>query len=584
MPTTVSVIARKLAQSLLLSILGLLCSLSTLAVGLNSSHGRCNNNQAHPGCVELAFLGIRDQYSGLHHSVARSNSHIHPLKVLYHRLSGHFSNDVASAHSGVTAQRFKLPDSLLYRNFELRAKPVIDEPTYPKSIIPKHTTVDYENLLRSHDPDQINYNTRLRDMPGIDFSAIDNVYGRIFDRRVLMKQLRYFLERDEFHSIKRLLSDNRFVLTKEDCWLLAHDVDHLLQVRLGYKEPTEDNLEETLPFLVARYVLQHLIPQDRLTLCKYKWLNPKEMPEKVPDYTEDYEEPKGTPENPIRVEDTVAYRKIMGRLQGVQPYLRLKLMKELFLRMYRAKRNKLFECLWKYQKLKPPPKITRKNKTRNKVNVDRISPFLARPTRCTEEIVRQHTEHFAEAVNKGDLATACRLLKRYVRRIDWKNNLPLQEKFMSLFAEMHRCRKYHPEVLRKLRILYWSTVKFRKVLIKINEPMMVQEAGKTMKELYEEQLENWRKRTNAKNDELMRKRGVDMDKVRDFSNVYGFDWIPALYPEECEAGLKAQEERINKLRKKAAWVAEELQRRRARELGDDDEPVRTKGKTPTLWV
>ncbi|EDO06768.1 putative integral membrane protein [Babesia bovis T2Bo] len=470
-----------------------------------------------------------------------------------------------------------------HRTFTVFAKPVITEKTYPKSMIPKHATVDYENLLRSHDPEQINYNTRLRDMPGVDMSAIDNVYGRIYDRKVLIKQLRYFLERDEFHSIKRLLSDNRLVLLASDCQCFVKDVDHLLQVRLGYTEPTEDNIDKTQPFLVARYVLQHLIPQDRQNLSCYKWLDPKQIPPNVPEYSEDYEQPKGTPENPINVEDTVAYRKIMTRLNGLQPYMRLKLLKELYLRIYRAKRGKLFECLWKYQRLKPEAENSRKRKVRNKVNIDRVSPFLSRPVRCTDEMVKEYTAHFEEAVNKGDIATACRLLKRYVRRIDWKNNLGLMLKFKNLFSEMHKSRKYTPEQLRHLRILYWSTVKFRKVLIKINEPGMVREAGRSMKELYEEQLQQWRDRTNKKNDELMKKRGIDMDKVRDFSNIYGIDWVPILYPKEYEEGLKKHEKRLEKLRARAEWIKNELARRRAREHGDGDDPVRTKGKTPTLW-
>ncbi|GFE53616.1 hypothetical protein BaOVIS_010200 [Babesia ovis] len=495
--------------------------------------------------------------------------------------SGRIDNITDNSNGG-------LPPSIsaptAYRTFTVYAKPVITEKSRPRSLIPKHVTVDYENLLRSHDPEQINYNTRLRDMPGVDMSAIDNIYGRIYDKRVLIKQLRYFLERDEFHAIKRLLSENRLVLSSADCQSFVKDVDHLLQVRLGYTEPTEENIEQTMPFLVARYVLQHLIPQDRQNLSRYKWLEPKYMPKDVPAYTEDYEEPKASPENPMMVEDTIAYRKIMHRLRGLQPYLRLKLLKELYLRMYRAKREKLLDCLWKYQRLKPTYEKARRRKVRNKINIDRVSPFLARPVRCTDEMVKEYTAHFEEAVNKGDIATACRLLKRYVRRIDWKNNMDLMFKFKNLFAEMHRSRKYSLEQLRHLRILYWSTVKFRKVLIKMNEPGMVRDAGRTMKELYEEQLENWRQRTNKKNDELMKKRGVDMDKVRDFSNIYGFDWIPILYPEEYEEGLKKYEQRIEKLRRKADWVKMELARRRTRELGEGDEPVRKKGKTPTLWI
>lgn len=122
--------------------------------------------------------------------------------------------------------------------------------------------------------------------------------------------------------------------------------------------------------------------------------------------------------------------------------------------------------------------------------------------RCTDEIVKLYTGHFEDAVNKQDLATACRLINRfaryeyeilmYFRRIIFIDNFPLIRKFMSLFAEIHACKKYNLQALKRLRATYWSTVKKHKFLIRYNEPMMIMEAGKTLKDLYEEQLEEYR--------------------------------------------------------------------------------------------
>ncbi|XP_954523.1 uncharacterized protein TA19360 [Theileria annulata] len=452
-------------------------------------------------------------------------------------------------------------------------KPIYETMPPPKSLIPKRIHLDYENLLRSHDPSKINFNTRLCDFPGVEIRDIDNLYGKIYDRRVLMKQMRYFLERDDFNSIWRLMEYNRDVFNRRDCDLLVKDFDHLMFARLKYEYPEPENLDRTMPFLVSRYVLQHVLQQDLESRLNYKWLEPGEIPEKLPKYSEDYVEPKASPENPIHVRDTAAYRSLMNRLENYDENLRLCAVRDLFHRLIECKRKKLTKSLRRFQRLKPFKSLSYRRKVANKIDIDRVSPFLSKPMRCTDEIVKIYTDHFEEAVNKQDLATACRLLNRYSRRIIFIDKFPLLRKFMRLFAEIHASKKYNLQALKWLRSTYWSTVKRHKFLIRYNEPMMVMEAGKTLKDLYEEQLEQYRKRRDAINDEKMKKMGVNMDEVRDFSNAYGEDWIPILYPKEFEEGIKYQQERLDKLRKKAEKELNEERRRRSYEDYEMEEEI-----------
>ncbi|UKK00139.2 hypothetical protein MACK_000209 [Theileria orientalis] len=452
--------------------------------------------------------------------------------------------------------------------WELYEKPIYTQTPLPNSSIPKHIPLDYENLLRSHDPSVINYNTTLTGLPGVNIKDIDDLYGKIYDHKVLMKQLRYFLENDDFSSINRLMKYNKDVLNKEECELLVNDFEHLIHHRLKYEYPEPENLERTMPFLVGRYVLQYVLQQDLESKLNYVWLKPGEVPE-VPEYKEDYVEPKASPEKKIHVKDTVAYRSLMKRLNEYDERMRLCAVRDLYHKLIECKRKKLVRCLRKFQRLRPFRSLTYRRKVANKVNIDRVSPFLSRPMRCTDEIVKEYTDHFEEAVNKQDLATACYLLNRYSRRIIFIDKFPLLCKFMRLFAEIHACKKYDQHMLKKLRSFYWSSVKRKKFMIRYNEPMMIMEAGKTMKDMYEEQLEQYRRYRDKKNDEKMKKMGIDMDKVRDFSNAYGMDWIPILYPEEYQEALEYHRKRLEKLRKKALKVENEIKRKRRFDYGED---------------
>ncbi|KAK2197178.1 hypothetical protein BdWA1_000177 [Babesia duncani] len=457
----------------------------------------------------------------------------------------------------------------------VRGKPSIRLPPVDRSKLPKDIELDYENILRSNDPSIINYNTRLTGFPGIDIRKVDNLYGRIYDSRVLIRQLRYFLERDDFHSVPRLLRDNKYILNRQVCAAFSNDIFHLLHVRLKYRLPEKETLDEDTRFLVSRYVSQHILQQDLESRLYYRWLEPGEIPPKVPSFDPEYREPNATPEKPIHVKDTIAYRKLIQRVEDLDENVRLKTLRELYYRLLHSKKNKLLGSLWRYQKLKECHRLGYFRKVRNKVDIDRISPFLSRPLRCTDEISKLYTGHFEEAIDKKDLATACWILKRYTRYIDCKNRVDLFKKFVKLFEEVHECKKYNQDALKLLRGLYRTTITRRKVLIKWNEPLLVRDADKSMKELYEEQLEAYRKRRDARNIELCERRGINVKEVEDFSNVYGEDWIPILYPEEYKEQLEKQKHRLDKLRAKVQWIRSVEQEKKRKEQSYEPDEVIT---------
>eukprot|EP00918_Siedleckia_nematoides_P048245 GHVU01105727.1.p1 GENE.GHVU01105727.1~~GHVU01105727.1.p1 ORF type:complete len:202 (+),score=25.30 GHVU01105727.1:1534-2139(+) len=78
--------------------------------------------------------------------------------------------------------------------------------------------IDYEAVLRQYDPRFVNYKTSLRQAlnGSIDLTQFDNVFGKIWDRKVLLKQLYYFLAVDDIYTARRMLIENAKVLTRED--------------------------------------------------------------------------------------------------------------------------------------------------------------------------------------------------------------------------------------------------------------------------------------------------------------------------------------------------------------------------------
>ncbi|CEL93086.1 unnamed protein product [Vitrella brassicaformis CCMP3155] len=102
--------------------------------------------------------------------------------------------------------------------------------TIPRTMRPPKVPRDYERLLESRSPEDINYNTRLRDRDDVDIYQIDHLYGRITDKDVLLKNMEYLMFQDDFRSVYRLLRDNPDVFTKEEASRILHNCVRLIPV------------------------------------------------------------------------------------------------------------------------------------------------------------------------------------------------------------------------------------------------------------------------------------------------------------------------------------------------------------------
>ncbi|SJK85806.1 conserved Plasmodium protein, unknown function [Babesia microti strain RI] len=431
-------------------------------------------------------------------------------------------------------------------SWQCYAKPIITTPVLSKDVLKKQVFLDYENILRSHDPSFINYNTRLSSIPGINIENIDNLYGRIYDRKVLLKQLDYFFRQDDFHTIYRILRDNPNVLTRVDCHKLVNSLPFVLKKVLKYPDLKIEKIDEQLRFLVGRYVLQHVIHQLPTETCRYHNLVDGKVPgDPVPNpQKRDFYKGEKAP-----IEEHPSYVELMGSLADLPAEIKFDKALTLQRRMIEAKRKKLERALWNFQKLKPPKHLSTRLKFKNHIDIKRINPLMSRPLRYTKEQYNQVNQDFATAVEKEDLVTACYILQRHTRLLDFRYKRELLKKFMGLHKKVHQCGLYPERSLKSIRLLYWRTMNMTRVLLKLREYSIIQDLPYSQKELYEKELEAYRKRRDQRNIDKMKAAGFDVDDINDFSNAYSEDWVPVIRPDEYNKAVEFAKRRAETIKK-----------------------------------
>uniref|UniRef100_A0A0G4HA29 Uncharacterized protein n=1 Tax=Chromera velia CCMP2878 TaxID=1169474 RepID=A0A0G4HA29_9ALVE len=93
---------------------------------------------------------------------------------------------------------------------------------------PPPICLDYETLLRESDVEEVNYKTSLRQHPEVDSTRIRDLYGKIKDKKVLLKQMHYFLQKDDWQCVNRILRENPKVFSNRDARRLCRDIVHYL--------------------------------------------------------------------------------------------------------------------------------------------------------------------------------------------------------------------------------------------------------------------------------------------------------------------------------------------------------------------
>eukprot|EP00921_Rhytidocystis_pertsovi_P015898 GHVQ01025165.1.p1 GENE.GHVQ01025165.1~~GHVQ01025165.1.p1 ORF type:complete len:533 (-),score=42.88 GHVQ01025165.1:81-1679(-) len=88
----------------------------------------------------------------------------------------------------------------------------------------------YEDLLRTRDVTDICYNTVLSDYPDKEIASMDDLNIRIYDKSVLIKQLDYFIEWDDFRSCRKILKENPEVLSRQEAVDLLRSVFRRIKI------------------------------------------------------------------------------------------------------------------------------------------------------------------------------------------------------------------------------------------------------------------------------------------------------------------------------------------------------------------
>ncbi|EUD68178.1 hypothetical protein C922_01196 [Plasmodium inui San Antonio 1] len=466
--------------------------------------------------------------------------------------------------------------------FQLGAKmPVI---TVNRKLFPKEYSTDYEDVLRKFNVTYINYKTRLRSKAEIDIRAIDDLYGKIYDSNVLKKQFYFFLYHDDINTCHRILNENRNVLTREESFQMLNSLPYIFFNHLSYVYPTEDNVDLVLSKILKTYLFQYSNDKNIDFLnFKYKY---NELDEYCQGLERDFlasqpvedsggevsdgEEPHmpdrsgedTTPTDAKRaaiyddgrdtnyerkyrhmsydykiIESTSKYKDLMARFAKYPKNIKLQKVQLLYTKIISMKANKLFEAFRKHESVKRNEERKIYRNAKMTLDPEKLTPCLNEPVKYDPKEKQRVNELFHKYVQEKDLTKAALIIRKHTNLIDTKDKKSQQimKEFLRLHEYIYKCNKYNEEELAHLRMIYYSTVQKPRVIRKICEVgMWEQGENTTHKEVYERQLNEYLQKREALRDERMKKKGIDMDEIRDFSSAYPMEWLPVLYKDMFE--------------------------------------------------
>lgn len=485
--------------------------------------------------------------------------------------------------------------------FRLFAKmPVM---TVNRKLYPKPFSTDYENILRKFDVTYINYKTRLRGKKEIDIRAIDDLYGKIYDRNVLKKQFYFFLYNDDINTCYHILNENRNVLTKEESFKILNSLPYVFYVHLEYHYPNEQNVDTILKKLLKTYIFQYANDknidflnfhyryneldeycqqlQKEFDLHKEETaakegtyglsdgstsegtnviVNEKKKEQNIydddgdTDYAKKYKHYKY---NYDIIESTKKFKDLMKKFENYPTNIKLEKVQQIYTKILTMKASKLYEGFYKHESIKRNEQRKLYRNAKLKLDTHKLSPYMNEPVKVDLKKKEQVNKLFAKYVEEKDLKNACLIIRKYTNLIDTKEerSRELIKEFLKLHEYIYKCNKYNEKELAFLRMIYFSTVRKHRVVVKICE-VGLREQGEnvTHKEVYEKQLNDYIKKRNKLFDEKMKEKNIDMEKIRDFSSAYPMEWLPVLYKNlfeevEKEKNLKSLGKEVLKKKK-----------------------------------
>ncbi|KFH05465.1 putative transmembrane protein [Toxoplasma gondii MAS] len=277
------------------------------------------------------------------------------------------------------------------------------------------------------------------------FHLIDDLYGPIYDKKVLLKQVHYFLEQGNYEAVRKVLRENRNVLCMEDAKKLLEFAASVIEAKekaalILRIEAAWDSYRQALPPSFTQQDAKNL--QFQLAHLSAGAASGTSPPSEVGD--------KGSPasrqkkrekqidkrkrreaEAALRTQAHLLkrlYEKATTEIRGLQHEAGLRV---------RAVYHSIHKALWDHGALKPYKKRPGKNMQRATLDVEDVSPYLKPPPEATRLERLEATEAFARAVDAEDWMEACKILRTKTRLLMFKSRHKLLARFLELYQVVH---------------------------------------------------------------------------------------------------------------------------------------------------
>ncbi|KEP62197.1 UNVERIFIED_CONTAM: hypothetical protein HHA_264720 [Hammondia hammondi] len=277
------------------------------------------------------------------------------------------------------------------------------------------------------------------------FHLIDDLYGPIYDKKVLLKQVHYFLEQGNYEAVRKVLRENRNVLCMEDAKKLLEFAASVIEAKekaalILRIEAAWDSYRRALPPSFTQQDAENL--QVQLAHLSAGAASGSSHPSEAGD--------KGSPasrrekrekqidkrkrreaEAALRTQAHLLkrlYEKATTEIRGLQHEAGLRV---------RALYHSIHKALWDHGALKPYEKRPGKNMQRATLEVEDVSPYLKPPPDATRLERLEATEAFARAVEDEDWMEACKILRTKTRLLMFKSRHKLLARFLELYQVVH---------------------------------------------------------------------------------------------------------------------------------------------------
>ncbi|VWU50743.1 conserved protein, unknown function [Hepatocystis sp. ex Piliocolobus tephrosceles] len=233
------------------------------------------------------------------------------------------------------------------------------------------------------------------------------------------------------------------------------------------------------------------------------------------------------------IESMDKYKDLINKFNKYPFNIKLQKAQLLYTKILTMKINKLIEGFRKHESIKKNKEKKIYRNARLSLDVDKLTPYMNLPIKYDKKKREKINNLFIKYIQENNLIKSALILRKYTNLIDTSNEKIREniKKFLKLHEYIYKCNKYNEETLSHLRMVYYSTVQKPRVIQKISEVGLIEQGENvTHKEVYEKELNAYlTEREKIRNENLKKKKNINIEDLNDFSSAYSMEWLPVIY-------------------------------------------------------